>query len=256
MVHDGLLDLDAPAPVPQWADDERVTITLDDLLSMTSGLAFNEDYVDDGASDVIAMLFGAGQQDVAAFAADFTLTNPPRSVFSYSSGTTNIICGIVARVIGSETDQRRYMTDRLFDPLAMTSADPRFDPAGTFIGSSFLYATARDFARFDELYRHNGVWDGQPLLPAGWTDHARLAAPASTAAEYMGYGRHWWLWDRWDGLSDVYSANGYEGQTIVVSPRRELVVCRLGKTPERTDGTKPVFDWARAVLRCFDAAAS
>ncbi len=252
LVADGLVDVAAEAPVPEWANDERRAITLDQLLAMSSGLAFREEYVDDQTSDVIDMLFGDGSGDVAGFAARSAPSSTPGSVFSYSSGTTNIICGIIARTLGSVQAQRDYFAGRLFEPLAMTSADPRFDDAGTFIGSSFLYATARDFARFGELYRLDGRWNGSQLLPEGWTDYARTPAPTDTTAEYMGYGRHWWLWDRWDDLTDVFSANGYEGQTVAVSPRREVVVCRLGKTPERDDGTKPVFDWARRVMRCFE----
>ena len=114
-----------------------------------------------------------------------------------------------------------FMRSVLFQPLGMRSAAPRFDAAGTFIGSSYCFATARDFARFGLLYLRDGVWEGSRLLPEGWVDHARTPTPASSGW----YGAHWWL-----ALDDSgrFSANGYEGQYIVVDPRRDLVLVRLG----------------------------
>ena len=130
----------------------------------------------------------------------------------------------------------------------MDSAIPKFDAAGTFIGSSFLYATARDFARFGELYRNDGCWGGERLLPLGWVDHARTATPVPDT-EQFGYGAHWWLWrDEPDSLG----AHGYEGQRIIVAPHRELVLVRLGKTPAEQG---PNVDSVLAeVLKCFPSA--
>ena len=229
-VREGLLELDAPAPVPEWAGDERQAITLRQLLHMTSGLRFVEDYVDDAISHCIDMLFGAGQADVASYAAALPLDHPPDSVFNYSSGTTNIISRVVGRAVGGgEAAMRSFMEAELFGPLGMTSADPRFDAAGTFIGSSFLYCTARDFARFGQLYLADGVWEGRRILPEGWVDFARTPAPAPVEEEF-GYGAHWWLWDR-HGFPSTFAAHGYEGQYVIVRPDRDLVVVRLGKTP-------------------------
>ena len=78
---------------------------------------------------------------------------------------------------GGEAGMRAFMEAELFGPLGMTSADPRFDAAGTFIGSSFLYCTARDFARFGQLYLADGVWEGRRILPEGWVDFARTPGP-------------------------------------------------------------------------------
>jgi CubicO group peptidase (beta-lactamase class C family) len=229
-VRKGLLDIDAPAPVPEWAGDERGAITLRQLLHMSSGLRFVEDYVDDAISHCLDMLFGSGQADVAAYAAALPLDHPPGSVFNYSSGTTNIISRALGQAVGAgEAGMRAFMETELFGPLGMTSADPRFDAAGTFIGSSFLYCTARDFARFGELYLADGVWEGTRILPEGWVDFARTAAPVPVAEEF-GYGAHWWLWDG-HGFPGTFAAHGYEGQYVIVRPRRDLVVARLGKTP-------------------------
>jgi CubicO group peptidase (beta-lactamase class C family) len=242
-VRDGWLDMDAPAPVPGWAGDERSAITLDELLAMSDGLDFTEDYVDAGVSHVIEMLFGAGRADVAAYAAARPAAHAPGTRWNYSSGTTNVVARIVGDVVaaragidaadpaGRAAAMRTFLHDELFGPLGMRSADPRFDDAGTFIGSSFLYATARDFARFGLLHLRDGVWAERRLLPAGWCDHARSPAMAAVpAAEPFGYGRHWWLHDRW-GFPGAFGAHGFEGQFTIVVPQADLVVVRLGKTP-------------------------
>ena len=178
LVGDGRLDLDAPAPVPEWAGegDLRGTITVEQLLEMRDGLDFAEDYVDRGVSDVMEMLWGAGSDDVARFAADRPLAGVPGSLFHYSSGTTNIVSGVVARILGPGEPYRRFLADRLFGPIGATSAAPAFDAAGTWVASSTLYATARDFARFGLLYLRDGVWENRRILPAGWVDHGRTAA--------------------------------------------------------------------------------
>ena len=140
LVGDGKLDLDAPAAVPEWADpgDPRHAITLRQLLAMRDGLDFAEDYVDGEVSDTIQMLFGDGQADMAHFAADRPLAAPPGTRFNYSSGTSNIISGIVARTVGPGESYARFLHSRLFGPLGMTSADPEFDEAGTWVASSYL----------------------------------------------------------------------------------------------------------------------
>lgn len=255
LVRDDKLALDQRAPVAEWRDDERATITIDDLLAMSSGLRFVEDYspepdVDGGASDVIEMLFGRGVDDVASFAADFPLDHKPGTHWSYSSGTSNILARIVGDVVtdavtdvvtgrgeqdpaARQTAMRAFMDRELFEPLGMSSADPRFDQSGTFVGSSFLYCTARDFARFGYLYLRGGRWEDRQLLPAGCVEHARTAPAADVPAdETFGYGRHWWLWER-QGFPGAFGAHGYENQYVVVDPSRDLVLVRLGKTPEQ-----------------------
>ena len=229
LIRDGRLDPEATPAVPEWqgADDPRRAITLEHLLTMRDGLAFVEDYVDDKISDVIQMLFGHGQHDVAAFAADRGLAHDPGTFFNYSSGTTNVISRIARDVLGGRDAYERFLGEELFGPLGMTSATARFDEAGTFIASSFVYATARDFARFGLLYLRDGVWNGRRLLPDGWVDHARSIRSQDDETGNF-YGAQWWA--AGDGMGSFW-ANGYEGQSILVSPGCDLVVVRLGKTP-------------------------
>jgi CubicO group peptidase (beta-lactamase class C family) len=229
LVRDGRLDLSQPAPVPAWAGTEKAAITMQHLLEMRPGLRFVEDYVDAEISHCIDMLFGEGAQDHSAYAAALPLDHPPGTVWNYSSGTTNIVARVVGDVVGGgEAGMRAFLASEVFEPIGMTSADPRFDAAGTFVGSSFVYATARDFARFGELYLADGICEGRRILPAGWLDHARAPTPGVPETEPFGYGAHWWLWRDEPGS---LAAHGYEGQYVIVVPARDLVVVRLGKTP-------------------------
>ena len=235
LVGEGLLDVNAPAAVPEWAHDPRSAITLQHLLNMRDGLDFTEDYVDAGTSDVIEMLFGAGVHDHAAYAAARGQRHAPGEVWNYSSGTTNIVSRIVGGIVGGGREgMEAFMHDRLFGPLGMSSASPKFDDAGTFVGSSYLYATARDFARFGQLYLRDGVWDGARILPEGWVDHARTWT-ATDPEDGLGYGAHWWLWADQPGS---LACHGYEGQYTVVCPEKDLVVVRLGKTPAELGDAK------------------
>jgi CubicO group peptidase (beta-lactamase class C family) len=252
LVADGGLDLDAPAAVPEWADagDPRHAITLRQLLAMRDGLAFTEDYVDGEVSDTIQMLFGDGQSDMAHFAADRTLAAPPGTRFNYSSGTSNIISGVVARLLGPGESYARFLHSRLFGPLGMTSADPEFDEAGTWVGSSYLRTSARDYARFGLLYLRDGMWDGVRLLPTGWVDYARTWV-SEDPDDASPYGAHWW------GVAGdtlgTFRASGYEGQSITLCPALDLMVVRLGKTPlEREPLLVP---WRIAMVDAFARAS-
>ncbi|MBV8348599.1 MAG: serine hydrolase, partial [Mycolicibacterium sp.] len=247
-------DVHAPAAVPEWADpgDPRHAVTVDQLLRMSSGLHFVEDYVDDRISDTIRMLFGDGMEDMAAFAAAMRLDHPPDTFWNYSSGTTNIVCRLLGTIVGGGAEgMARFMVDELFGPLGMATATPTFDAAGTFVGSSYVHACARDFAAFGRLYLQDGTWEGRRILPAGWVDHARTPTPRSDG---LGYGAHWWIWPGepgpyGPGLPGAFYASGYEGQYVVVVPDRDLVVVRLGKTvAELRDN---VVAWIGELIEAF-----
>ncbi len=232
LVGDGVVDVAARAPVPTWSDpaDPRRRITWDDLLTMRPGLAWLEEYYEfDGTRlpDVVSMLFGEGNADMAGFAAGFPLVQEPGSAaaYTYSSGTSNIISACVGRVVGGgEAGMRSFLVERLFGPIGMTTAEPSFDAAGTFVASSYVDASARDFARFGLLYLRDGMWEGRRLLPAGWVDHGRR--PRSPDEDSF-HGAHWWARD--DGRGTFF-ADGFEGQRILLVPDADVVLVRLGKT--------------------------
>jgi CubicO group peptidase (beta-lactamase class C family) len=249
LVTDGRLDVNAPADAPEWSGpgDPRAAITLDQLLRMSSGLQFTEVYTHDQPSDVIEMLFGSGKDDVAGFAARFPLQQPPGTHWSYASGTTNIVSRRCAQVLGARGPAfEAFMRERLFEPLGMRSPIPKFDAAGTFIGSSFCFCTPRDFARFGLLYLRDGMWEGRRLLPEGWVDYARTPTPTPPDPSGMGYGAHWWLDMAGPGS---FSANGYDGQYTVIVPDLDLVVVRNGRTPLELKDNVPI--WLRALVDAF-----
>jgi CubicO group peptidase (beta-lactamase class C family) len=251
LVDEDRLEPGEPARVPEWghAGDPRSGITLEHLLTMRDGLDFSEVYDDAGTSDVIEMLFGAGQADMARFAADRPLAHPPDTVFNYSSGTSTIVSGVVARTVGPGEPYRRYLQDRLFDPLGMRSAEARFDDAGTFLGSSFVYACARDFLRFGLLYLRGGLWEGERLLPASWVDHARRIR-SYDEPEDRWHGAHWWVVG--DDLGTFW-ASGFEGQSLMLCPPLDLMVVRLGRSPD--DHHNPNLKaWRAAVVDLFRGA--
>lgn len=228
-VADGALSLNQKNLRPEWRNDARADITLDDLLTMRSGLAWVEDYVDNQSSDVIAMLFGETEHrgDHASFAASQPLVHAPGTQWLYSSGTTNI----VSWVLGHSIDEPilSFMQRRLFDPLEMTHAVAKCDATGTFVGSSYVYATARDFLRFGALYLNGGVSNGAHILSHEWVRSARQFV-AYDPEMLMSYGRHWWMWPT---SSDSLIAHGYKGQILWVCPQRDVVVIHLGDTEAR-----------------------
>ena len=251
LVGDGRLDPGAPAEVPLWsaADDPRRSITLDHLLSMRDGLAFVEEYEDPEQSDVIQMLFGRGQSDMATFAADRPLAAPPGTRFNYSTGTSMVVSGIVARVLGAGDPYREFLADRLFNPIGMASATPGFDDAGSWVAGSYVHATARDYARFGLLYLRDGTWDGRRLLPEGWVDAGRTPRSVDPEDGHL-YGTHWWTRD--EPLGTFWAA-GHEGQYVDVCPALDLVLVRLGRTD--AERSPVVRAWRDEVIAAFAAGA-
>lgn len=254
LVADGLLDPDAAAAVPEWSEDPRSAITVTDLLRMRSGLAFVEDYVDDSVSDCLEMLWGTGADDVAGYAATRRAEHPPGTHFNYSSGTTNVLSRLLGDAVAggsrrsNRTDTERFLTERVLHPLGMHSASLRFDAAGTWVGSSYLYATARDYARFGLCCLRGGRWSTGPLVPEGWMDRARTRRSVDPELGW-GYGEHWWVRDDAHG---TFWANGYDGQVILCVPALDLVVVRLGRTP--VDLRSNLWAFLDEVVDCFGPA--
>lgn len=250
LASDGRLVLDAPAPVDAWSTpgDPRHEITTADLLSMRDGLKWSEVYSVDAPSDVVAMLFGEGRDDVAGFAEQSPAEAPPNSRYAYSSGTSNILSAVASRAVAPENRIDEFLQSRLFDPIGMSSARATIDKAGTWVASTFVYATALDFARFGLLYLRDGVWEGERILPEGWVDHARTPLSRDKENGYL-YGNHWWVSEDRYGS---FWANGHEGQVILVCPALDLVVVRIGRTGDAGYALLPA--WREAILNAFAAA--
>lgn len=223
MVQKGMLDINNETRISEWQNDERKEITMAHLLNMTSGLEWNEDYGSN--SDVNKMLFKKG--DMAAFAIAKPMEYKPDEFWEYSSGTTNLACKILRDAINNDADYYAFPRQELFNRIGMNSAVFEVDPSGTFIGSSYLYASMRDYVRFGLLYLNKGIWNGEQILPDYWTDFTAVPASASEGA----YGAFFWLNrdDTYPGVpADMYCCRGHDGQFIYIIPSKELVVVRTG----------------------------
>ncbi|MEM9590387.1 MAG: serine hydrolase [Pseudomonadota bacterium] len=235
-VMDGTLDLNDDRLLPEWSGegDPRGSITLEELMRMTSGLDFDQ------RSDAPYMLFV--EPDDAKYAASKPLVYLPGSHWSYSSGNTNIVARVLRETFADEAEILRFPQERLFGPLGMHTAELAPDDAGTFVSSAFLYASARDWARLALLYLQDGVWDGERLLPDGWVENSVRPTRASPVDQY---GAQLWVklpeWVGPDGPllpkdtyfmlgQDAYYMIGFHGQVVTIVPSRELIIVRLGLT--------------------------
>lgn len=240
LVKEGLLDIYQPANVPFWQGKQAYEkITLDQLLRMSSGLAFAENY--GGASDAPYMLSIA--PSASHFAEDKAVIHEPDTFWSYSSGTSNIIAGIIKRTISGDFQHYyEYTQNKLFKPLGIKTAQLEADSQGVFIGSSYIYASARDWAKLGQLMLQDGIWLGERILPVGWVDYASTATKTDPLNHY---GAQFWLngspTDKtikrtWPTVpSDTYSMNGYQGQYVAIIPSKDLVVVRFGFTTPGAD---------------------
>jgi hypothetical protein len=230
----GLWRLDAPVPLAAWRTpgDPRGAITVDHLLRMSSGLAFDEAYLAP-LSDVNVMLWASG--DTGSYAAAKRLEHAPGTHWQYASGTTNVLARAMRETLGAA--YASYPRRALFDPIGMASAVLEADASGTYVGSSLMFATARDWARFGLLFANDGVWNRVRVLPEGWVRYSTTPAPAAAAGNY---GAHWWLkLERPPGARpaklppDAFHAAGHGGQYVSVVPSQALVVVRLGHAVDR-----------------------
>lgn len=244
--------------------DASCAITVQHLMHMASGLDWLETYEDlpPTASSVLAMLYGEGHADVATFVASRPLAEPPGTAWRYSSGDTNLLAAVAGAVLAPEHGDR-FPFAVLLDPLGMTSATWERDARGTYIGSSYLWATPRDLARLGFLLLQDGCWSGERLLPEGWVaDSTTIGAPLRSKAhglEDLPQGSQIWLnqpvpehglteppWP--DVPTTAFAALGHWKQSITVIPDHDLVVVR---TADDRDGT---YDHNLALKLAIDLA--
>lgn len=264
----GRIGIDAPMGSPHWrAGDRRASITWRQWLHMVDGSDYTETSENVAQAGNARMLFGEGRRDVARWAAARPLIHDPGVHWNYSSAGTLLISDALTRVVAPDARDaadrrermRAWMNEVLFDPIGMRPV-VEFDPTGLFYGSSLIWATGRDFARFGYLYLRDGAWDGRRLLPEGWVDFGRSRGPDHNADVY---GAHWWLTPAQgtgqpmralivdNDLADAFSAQGYEGQIIVVVPSKDLVLVRLGRFDGGVESWNALGDWATRLIGAF-----
>lgn len=234
-----------------WVRDlgeERCGITVQHLLEFSSGLDWKEVYENESnqESSVLAMLYGVGQDDAARFIASHPLRDPPGESWMYSSGDSTLLMAVVQAALEPE-DGVRFPWKLLFDRIGVTSAVWERDGKGTMIGSSYLYATPRDMARFGYLALADGCWNGERILPEEWMAQSTAISAPITKKTYLRdpvdvQGRQWWLNKQHpeeearpfpDVPEDAFMARGHWGQSITVIPSRDLIIVRTGDDRER-----------------------
>ncbi|MFN8018951.1 MAG: serine hydrolase [Acidimicrobiales bacterium] len=207
--------------LPSWKGTDREGITVEQILHMSSGLQWNEEYDPSSAesSDVVQMGLSA---DELAYAEARPLAVEPGTRWLYSSGDAMLVSEVIAKATG--TSAAEYAKRKLFDPIEMEKADWWQDAKGHTLGYCCLDATARAYARFGLLYLHDGRWGEKQVVPASWVHDSIRNAPG----EHPGYGYMWWLGDLEGVPNDLYFADGHDGQFICVIPSLDLVVVRTG----------------------------
>jgi CubicO group peptidase (beta-lactamase class C family) len=243
LVKEGKLDVNKSAPVVEWQKDDRNKITLNHLLQASSGLEWSESYFTPVGS--FHQMF-IKRDDKGGYSATKGLSHEPGTYFQYSSGTTNIISKIIRQTVG-DSAYYKFPTEKLFSKIGMNHMIMEPDASGTFVGSSYGYASARDWARFGLLYLNDGVWNRETILPPGWVKYSVTPAPAADMGKY---GAHWWLnagdphnpqRRKYPALPvDAYWADGFEEQYVMVIPSKKLVIVRLGVSHHGSDIVKLV----------------
>ncbi len=231
LVKEGKMDISRPAEIKEWQGDERKNISLNDLLQMQSGLKWNEDY--GSRSDVNLMLHV--EKDMAKYACNQAAEFPAGTHWYYSSGTANIITYLVRELFPDDSSYYSFVHEKFLKKIGINDAVFEVDPSGNFVGSSYLYATARDYARFGLLYLNDGIFNSERILPEGWVKYTTTPASGSNGV----YGALFWL-NRSRRLpsapEDTFSCEGHDGQMIFIIPSKDLVVVVLGYSPKSKGG--------------------
>ena len=223
----GKIDIMKPAPIKEWANDDRKNITISDLLHMNSGLEWEEDYTK--ICDVTKMLFI--DKDMTQSQTDKPLIAKPNNRWYYSSGTTNLLSGILRKQFKTHQEYLDFWYSSLFDKIGMNSALVETDMEGNFVGSSYGWATTRDWAKFGQLYLNKGNWNGEQLFDESWAKY--VATPTNTSNGR--YGGQFWLNAGGyfpDVPKDMFYCSGYQGQMVAVFPSHDLVIVRMGLSEE------------------------
>lgn len=219
----GKLKVNQPAPITEWKNDSRKKITIHNLLQMNSGLAWEENYEE--ISDVTKMLFQ--ETDMSKPQIDKQVVGKPNASWNYSSGTTNLLSGILRKQFKTHQEYLDFWYSGLIDKIGMHSMLVETDLAGNYIGSSYAWANARDWAKFGLLYLHNGNWNGEQLFEPSWSKYVATPTPTSNNQ----YGAQFWLnacGALPDCPKDIYYADGFQGQRVFIIPSHDMVIVRLG----------------------------
>lgn len=223
------ININNPAPISEWRNDERKNTTINDLLHMNSGLEWEEKY--DRICDATKMLFQA--EDMGKVQLEKPLIGKPNASWNYSSGTSNLLSKILRKQFKTHQEYLDFWYSSLIDKIGMYSMVVETDMAGNYVGSSYAWATTRDWAKFGTLYLHNGNWNGEQLFDKSWSKYVSTPTPTSNGR----YGGHFWLNSSGkypDAPRDLYYASGFQGQKVIIIPSKDLVIVRMGLTDDES----------------------
>lgn len=218
-----IVDLSKQVMIETWQQDDRKNINYNHLLRMQSGLEWEEDYT--RISDVTQMLFL--DSDMSKAQMEKKSIAKPTEIWNYSSGTSNLLSRLLRKQFKTQQEYLDFPYSALIDKIGMNSMLIETDLAGNFVGSSYGWASTRDWAKFGILYLNKGEWNGAHLFDESWVDY--ITKP--TALSDGTYGAHFWLNAQGkfpDVPRDMFSANGYQGQYVWIIPSKDLVVVRTG----------------------------
>ncbi|PWG05850.1 serine hydrolase domain-containing protein [Polaribacter aquimarinus] len=221
--HQGKINVTDKAPIESWQNDERKNITIHNLLQMNSGLEWDENY--DEISDATKMLFL--DRDMTKMQENKPLVGKPNETWNYSSGTTNLLSGILRKQFTTHQEYLDFWYSDFIDKIGMNSMVLEADLSGNYVGSSYSWATSRDWVKFGLLYLHNGNWNGEKLFTKDWVNYVTTPTPTSNGI----YGAQFWLNANKqfkDVPANMYFADGYQGQRVYVLPDQEMVIVRFG----------------------------
>jgi len=223
---DEKLTLEEPAGFKEWQNDERKNISVKNIIQMSSGLDWYENYFT--ISDATVMLMQ--HDDMLASVFDNELEFTPGTHWNYSSGDANLLSGILRNRIQNDTDYHNFIYTKLLFPLGMLHTKVETDASGLFVASSYSYGSTRDWARFGMLFLNDGIFNGDTILSKEWVDFLKTPAEASSGH----YGGTFWMKESnpekalFDVPEDVFFADGFLGQRIYIIPSKNLVVVRMG----------------------------
>jgi hypothetical protein len=221
--HQNKINIQDKAPIESWQKDARKKITINNLLQMNSGLEWDENY--DEISDATKMLFL--ERDMTKMQEEKLLKYETNFSWNYSSGTTNLLSGILRKQFSTHQAYLDFWYTDFIDKIGMNSMVVETDLAGNYVASSYAWATARDWAKFGLLYLHNGNWNGEELFNKKWVDYATTPTPTSNGT----YGAQFWLNAEKqfkEVPANMYFADGYQGQRVYILPDQDLVIVRFG----------------------------
>src|SRR5215470_19204825 len=258
LVRKGVLKLYEPVPIAAWQNpgDPRGAITLDHLLRHTAGLALGSSLQASLASalePVNRMKFMEG--DMAAYAESMPLQTAPGTAWNYHDGNTVILAHLIRQAAGgTAADMMRFARQELFGPLGMRHVALEFDASGNAEGSSQMLASARDWARFGQLYLNDGLAGGNRILPEGWVKYSSTQTPGA----WVGMGAGFWT-NAGDSFGadyraergvprDAFFAKGTIGQYVMIVPSEKLVIVRLGRSPNWPGDADGVFQLVADVI--------